>query len=220
MIREILKFLGKDDLLDQALEECHEMLDMCHQMVTASVESLRHSDHSQIDLDIPRMDKRLNSFERDVKRKVITHLSLGHSADAGSSLALVSIVTDLERIGDYSKNIHGLARNHPGRFYAGNLEERLAAIEKPALDLFNRTVRAFKDDDLEEARQIMVDYKEDVSRQCGDLEETLVAGREELPTKEAVTLALYMRFLKRISAHSRNLISSLVNPFDRLGYPE
>ena len=33
-------------------------------------------------------------------------------------------------------------------------------------------------------------------------------------------VALYLRFLKRISAHSRNLISSVVNPFDRIGYRE
>jgi hypothetical protein len=26
--------------------------------------------------------------------------------------------------------------------------------------------------------------------------------------------------LKRIAAHSRNLISSIVNPFERIGYPE
>ena len=63
-------------------------------------------------------------------------------------------------------------------------------------------------------------YKDDISRLCGDLEETLVGGQVELRSGQAATIALYMRFLKRISAHSRNLISSLVNTFDRLGYPE
>ena len=28
------------------------------------------------------------------------------------------------------------------------------------------------------------------------------------------------RYLKRIAAHSRNLISSIVNPFERIGYKE
>ena len=37
---------------------------------------------------------------------------------------------------------------------------------------------------------------------------------------QSATLALYARYLKRISAHSRNLISSIVNPFERIGYPE
>ena len=33
-------------------------------------------------------------------------------------------------------------------------------------------------------------------------------------------LTLDYRYLKRIAAHSRNLVSSIVNPFERIGYPE
>jgi len=35
---------------------------------------------------------------------------------------------------------------------------------------------------------------------------------------EAVSTALYVRFLKRISAHLMNIASSIVNPFDRIGF--
>ena len=36
----------------------------------------------------------------------------------------------------------------------------------------------------------------------------------------ATAVAMYSRYLKRIGAHSRNLISSVVNPFERIGYRE
>ena len=36
----------------------------------------------------------------------------------------------------------------------------------------------------------------------------------------ASAIGLYARYLKRIAAHSRNLISSIVNPFENIGYPE
>ncbi len=36
----------------------------------------------------------------------------------------------------------------------------------------------------------------------------------------ATAIAMYSRYLKRIAAHSRNLISSIVNPFERIGYKE
>ena len=39
-----------------------------------------------------------------------------------------------------------------------------------------------------------------------------------LPAADAVTVALYLRFLKRISSHARNLVSAIVNPFPRIGY--
>ena len=220
MIREILKLLNRDNLQVQALSECYEMLDMCHTMVRASVESLRHSDSAEVDVDIYQMDRRLNSFERDVRRKVMTHLALGNTADIAAGLTLVSIVIDLERIGDYTKNIYDLAVDHPTRLSAGDHEKALEAIERTALENFDRTVKAFKQGDIEESRKLMTEYKLDISKQCRELERELVAGNTTLSISDGVGLALYLRFLKRISAHSRNLISSLVNPVDRIGYGE
>ena len=124
MIREILKLLNRDNLQVQALSQSYEMIDLCQSMVNASVESLRNSDNADVDIDIYEMDKKLNAFERDVRRKVLTHLSLGNTADIGSGLTLVCIVIDLERIGDYSKNIYDLAVNHPSRLVAGSLDIR------------------------------------------------------------------------------------------------
>ena len=220
MFKEIFKLLGKDNLQKQALQECYEMVDICHAMVFASVESLRKRDDASVDINIYEMDKKLNAFERGVRRKVMTHLSLGHTADINSGLGLVSVVIDLERIGDYSKNIYDLAVNHPERLDAGPAEEALKTIEKKAFENFSSAVADFKSGDPDEARRLMESYKEDVSARCSELTKLIVRGKVGLLAPEAATLVLYLRFLKRISAHSRNLISSLVNPFDRIGYPE
>lgn len=220
MFKEILKLLSKDNLQVQALSECYEMLDICHEMVTESVASLRQRNDAKVDIDIYQMDKRLNSFERDVRRKVLTHLSLGNTPDIASGLALVSIVIDIERIGDYSKNIYDLAVVHPKQLHAGELEDQLSQVEKRALTHFDRAVKAFKQGNPDESRKLMEQYKEDISKHVREMEIMLVSGQSTLPAAEAVTVALYVRFLKRISAHSRNLVSSLVNPFERIGYPE
>jgi phosphate transport system protein len=220
MLRKILNLLKKDDLQSQALAECHEMLGMCEQMVAASVESLRHRDDGTIEVDIIKMDKKLNAFERDVRRKVMTHLALGNPGDLSSGLVLISIVIDLERIGDYSKNIYDLAVVHPERLHGGELEDQLAAIETETLAILSRATKAFRDGDVQEARQLMEAYKDDISARTRTLEHALVKGEAVTNAKTAVALALYMRFLKRISAHARNVASSVVNPFDRIGYPE
>ena len=220
MIREFLKLLRKDDLLSQAGTECEEMLELCGQMVPSSVESLRQREDAEIELDLYGLDKKLNAFERDVRRKVMTHLSLGNESDLSSGLGLVSIVIDIERIGDYSKNILDLAKAHPGKLHGGKLEEGVAQIEAEALQFFARTVRAFKGADQAEASALMKEYKADISGRCSELERELVAGDVGLAPGDAVAVALYLRFLKRISAHARNLISSLVNPFHRIGYKE
>ena len=48
-----------------------------------------------------------------------------------------------------------------------------------------------------------------------------IMGRiDDIPIGTSSAVGLYARYLKRIAAHSRNLISSVVNPFERIGYPE
>lgn len=220
MIREFLKLLRKNDLLEQAGNSCEEMLEHCNSMVQASVESLRNRDDADIDVDIYALDKKLNAFQRDVRRKVMTHLSLGNNADLSAGLGLVSIVIDIERIGDYTQNIYDLARNHASKLNAGPLEAEVKELETEVLQHFDRTVRAFKESDAAQASLLMKEYKTDISSRCSQIEERLVKGQVDLPSADAVAVALYLRFLKRISAHARNLISSLVNPFHRIGYRE
>jgi hypothetical protein len=35
---------------------------------------------------------------------------------------------------------------------------------------------------------------------------------------DAVSLGLYFRWLKRINSHLRNIVTSVVNPFDKIGF--
>jgi len=220
MLRDIINLLRKDNLQERALAACYEMLDLCASMIDASIESLRRRDDAETDVDVAAVDKKINAFERDVRRKVMTHLSLGNEGDLTAGLTLISIVIDIERIGDYAKNIHDIAVHHPRRLEAGPLEEDLQSIEKESLALFRGASHAFKESDEEAARGLMQDYKDELSMHCRRLEEALVSGSVELASADAASLALYMRCLKRIGAHSRNLASSVVNPLDRIGYNE
>ena len=162
MLRDILNLLRKDNLQERALAACHEMLDLCSTMIDASIESLRQKDDAESEIDVAAVDKKINAFERDVRRKVMTHLSLGNEGDLTAGLTLISIVIDIERVGDYAKNIHDIAVHHPRRLAAGPLEEDLQAIEKEALALFHGATHAFKESDEEAARGLMRDYKDEV----------------------------------------------------------
>ena len=167
------------------------------------------------------MDKKINEFERDVRRKIMTHLAVGGKEDIGSGLVLVSVVIDIERIGDYTKNIHDLAVHHPKKLNGGSLEDRLAEIEKISFNLFAESIQVFKNQDIEKASGLMGDYKEYISSQSDAITNEIIIGKiVDLKAGTASAVGLYARYLKRIAAHSRNLISSIVNPFERIGYPE
>ena len=221
MFKQIFEIFKSDSLYEQALIECHEMLDIDLTMFNASIESLRKSDSAEITVDIYAMDKKINEFERDVRRKVMTHLAVGGKEDIGSGLVLVSVVIDIERIGDYTKNIYDLAVNHPKKLDGGSIENRLSEIEKISFSLFEDSIDAFKNQDISKSRSLMGLYKEHISSQSDAILNDIITGKvKDSDIGEATTIALYARYLKRISAHSRNLISSIVNPFERIGYPE
>jgi phosphate transport system protein len=221
MWKNLLQLFRRDDLYTQALRESYTMLDMDLLMYEASVDSLRNSDTGEIHMDIYQMDKQINSYERDVRKKVMMHLSLSGPGDLTAGLVLVSVVIDIERLGDYAKNIYDLARLHPRRLRGGSLEAELQEIENRVTTLFKEMVQAFKTSDVEKSRQIMIGYKENVSGLCDSIVKRVVGGEvSDLSSGDAAAVCLYSRYLKRIGAHSRNIITSVVNPFHRLGYKE
>ena len=220
MFESLTSLFRKENLIQQALNECHEMLELDWKMFQASVESLRHSDTNQLAIDIRDTDKRVNKYERDVRRKVITHLSVTGD-DVSAGLVVVSVVVDIERIGDYTKNIAELAEKHQAKLDGGSLEDRLASVEKRTGDLFQRTAKAFKDGDEDEARKVMSEYKDELSSDSESILTDIVSGKvTDLSPGNAAAVALYARYLKRIGSHLRTIVTSVVNPFPRIGYKE
>ena len=223
MWRNLFNVFRKETLFTQALHESHQMLDIDLEMFEASVESLRRSDDGAgaIRVDLREMDKEINRFERDVRQKVLTHLAVSGPNDLAYGLVLVSIIIDIERIGDYAKNIYDLARYHPERLHGGSMEQAVADVESRTASLFRDMVVAFRDNDPEKAREIMKSYKGSLSTDCEKIVERLVAEKaSDLSPGNAAAIALYVRYLKRIAGHSRNIVTSVVNPFPRIGYRE
>ncbi|MAP61636.1 MAG: hypothetical protein CMF82_01620 [Candidatus Marinimicrobia bacterium] len=221
MFKQIFEIFKSDSLYEQALTECHEMLEIVREMFNESISSLRNSDTAEIPIDIYATDKKINEFERDVRRKVMTHLAIGGKEDIGSGLILVSVVIDIERMGDYTKNIYDLAVQHPRKLDAGSFEKTLSDMEKSTKEFLNKAIDAFKEQNIDSARQLMIEYKTDIASTSNEIVNSLISGKNnDFSSEQAGALCLYARYLKRIAAHSRNLVSSIVNPFERIGYPE
>ena len=221
MWKELIQLFKKDNLFEQAYQEAAKMLDTDAAMYDASVEALRHKDTAEVNLDIHNADKSVNRSERDVRKKVMTHLVVSGGTNLASGLSLVSVVVDIERIGDYTKNIYDLAVHHPLRLQGGPVEEKLQKIEASVTADFKGMIEVFKDRDEDKARVIMNNYKEGLSDACEEISNSILSGAVSgLDSSDASALSLYARFLKRIASHSRNIVTSVVNPFHRIGYRE
>ncbi len=221
MWKELFNIAGNQNLYAQAHEQAVAMLETDWTMFQASIDSLRNSDSGEIEIDIYAKDKEVNRAERDIRRKIFTHFSVSGGGDLSAGLALATVVIDIERIGDYTKNIYDLSRSHPARLFAASLESRLKTIEEDVTGLFRDMIEAYKNEDLELSRKVMQGYKDGLSTTCDAFNEAVVKGEaEDLSSADAGAVVLYVHYLKRIASHSRTIVSGLVNPFPRIGYKE
>jgi len=204
--------------MDRAYQRSFEMLDITRAMFLEAKVSLRQREDSEIDLEIKNKDKEVNSFEREVRRMVFNHLAVRGSTGLPAGLALVSIIIDIERLGDYAKNMVELAMDHPGKLEGGSYEEVIARIENAVGDSFIKTRQCFMEGNDALALELLDKYAW-VNDACDDTAIAIVKEKDKnIGAGDAAALALYVRWLKRINSHLRNITTSVVNPFDRIGF--
>jgi phosphate transport system protein len=218
MIKEILAVFKTNTLMEKAFQRSYEMLDITLEMFLKAKNILRKTEHIQTEFKLDDQDIEVNKYQREVRRDVFNHLVLSEGQDLTSGLVLVSIVIDIERIGDYTKNIVEIATDHHPKLRGGIFEEELLSIEEAVEENFKKTIDCFKSADEKTGMELLSQYKW-VSRLCDKLIRQLINGENvSIDCGSAVALALYLRSLKRIYSHLRNVTTSVVNPFDRIGY--
>lgn len=217
-MKELLAIFKKDNLIDQAFQRTYEMMDITREMFMEAKRNLREEDTNKLTINIYDQDIAVNKFEREVRRKVLSHLAIAGAQDIYSGLMLVSIIIDIERVGDYTKNIIEIAQNHPAKLGGGIYDEDLVKVENAIDDVFSKIRSAFEKADETQARKICEDY-EWVNKLCDQHAVDYLNDRDNtLSTSDAVALSLYYRYLKRIYSHLRNVASSVINPFDKIGF--
>lgn len=220
MFKVLFELFRKESLLQQAYDASIEMLKSDQKMFDVAVKSLRRSDNGEMAVDIYAMDAKINEYQRDIRAKILTHLAVSQPTDPVFGLVLVSVVIDIERIGDYTKNIVELARMHPKKLLAGPFEGAIAETEGNVSERFKQVIIAFEGKDSKIALGVMQLHK-NTTKKCDGILETLIKSElPQLTTSDAVAIALYTRYLKRISSHITNIASGIVNPFERIGFKE
>ncbi|MEN8235358.1 MAG: PhoU domain-containing protein [Actinomycetota bacterium] len=164
--------------------------------------------------EIKSTDKGINVAQRDVRRELMIHASLHDKIDLPLVLAYMSTVKDVERIGDYSKNFYDLVK-YGADFENAPDHEELAGYRNRVSALLDEAATTFEQRDTDRAREL-------IAKADGFLDEhdahVKAAYRSTGSPGDAVSRALYFRFLKRITAHVMNFLTSLVLPVDRLDY--
>lgn len=211
--------LSKESLLDEAKDECIRMLDLGKEMFVMVLGAIKHPTSREVRDQVARMDKVVNAEQREVRKKVFEHLAISRGRDLLEGLRITSIVVDLERIGDYSKNIGELVDMLPGRLEFEEYEERFQEVRSLTLSLFDVTKGAVSGSDEEQAKEAMRVYDK-ISKLCDGTIQEVIRGETlgETVEKRYLGLVLMLRYMKRVGAHLKNIASAIVNPFDSIGY--
>jgi len=213
MFREFFEIWRKAGLLGMATGEVEKMLLMAKDMFIFSLRVLM--DKEKEEEDIYEIDQKLNKLMINVRKKILEHLSVNPSQDVTSCLILITIIIDIERIGDYSKNLVELSHRYPSPLKEG-YTERIREIKNEITELFDQTINAFKNADIDLGKEIMARHAK-LAPRCEKIIDDLIEDTE-ISSKIGIVYTLLARHLKRVSAHLKNIASSVVNPFHRLGY--
>lgn len=212
-------FKGGKGLVQQARQETIHALDSGKEMFIIVTQALKEETSPEVLNKVHEMDKKINREHRDVRKKIYEHLSISRGNDLFRSLVLLSVVDDVERIGDYSKNIGDIVEMVPGKLDFGEYESNFEVAKTQTIELFDLTRHAFANCDEAVAAQVAEKYGE-ISKNCKTTLRNVMARAHELECVPSfyLSLVLMLRYMRRVCAHLSNISSSVINPFHRIGY--
>ena len=220
VFKNLVNIWKSEDSLSQAWASSNEMLTLSHVMFTDAIGALRSGEKNKVIKSIKQRDTDINKYQRDIRKKVVTYYSISKDVtNLDSGLVLINMVVDIERIGDYTKNILDLAKHHPKKFVSEKISDDLRVVEKAVIERFKNTIKAVEEMDEEVAKELIKSYRSDLGKLSDNLVASSISGKLQIGVEhKASSMVLYARYLKRIGAHLKNITSVVVNPFESIGY--
>ena len=164
--------------------------------------------------EVRRTDRQINLTEIEIRRELLVHISVHGTADAAEMLVFMNMIKDLERIGDYNKNIFDLALEGVSFSGAEDLEQILGFRDELSSRI--ALMGEILDTRDEDRARAYIERGDQLRREFDGLVNELVHATA--PALVAVPRALLYRFLKRVAAHCANVVTAVVMPVDRLDY--
>lgn len=214
----VLEFFrrGSENQLDKIESQVGQMLgEARHSFDLAASTVLAGASATAVGDDVHKTDRRINKLERKIRRELVVHVSVNASGtDVPMVLAYMAVAKDIERIGDYAKNIWDLS-DYGVDLSGDDDADHLRFHRDEISGLIADTARIFAEQDADRAHEILQggdDIQDEFDEHVNELVGT------DRPASYAVPRALLYRYLKRVVAHLLNVLSSIVMPVDRLDY--
>jgi len=214
MFRKLIEILKKGDLMSQAIEESYDMFEKSVSIFEMIALYFMGKPLKE-GFNVYKKDQELNKMERRIRKKMLEHLSINPKQNIIGALVLSTVIVHMERIGDYSKNIYELAEKN---CHTKNCEyyEEAEALSTRLIPICKRAVEIYRNSEAEEAKNL-IPVLDGIKKECeknidGIMEE------EDMSTKNAIVYSLYFRYLKRVTAHTMDILTSIWQPFTLIDF--
>ena len=216
MLRELIAILRSTDPLRAMHDDFVRMTQMAHDMTMAAGQ-IYFGDSCETDrARVYEMDIEVNQLERAIRKQIAGHLSVpGNQADMPYCLLLMSLVKDVERIGDYAKNLSEVRDFCSLPLPEDDVKVELLEIRHDVEELSQSMTDVLDISDTDHALEF-IRRGRDTARRCKLLVQRIAKGSCEACVTTAQILGC--RYYKRIGGHALNVFSSVVMPLHKVDY--
>jgi len=211
-MKNLLTIWKGSGLLKMCMEDLFKMFDISENMFSAAWDMVTGTGKVE---DLYKIDRQLNELQIAIRRRILEHLAINPAQDINATFVLSILVIDLERIGDYAKNLDEIAKHCTGD-QCGLQFKAMEPLANRVQKMYPQTKKSLSESDSDLARRIMEDQAE-LAKAADTYMDELIENAK-ISSKEGIVAALMSRYIKRVSAHLKNVASSVVNPYHRIGY--
>ena len=217
MLRALFGILRNQDPLQAIGERFDQMLKLTLEMTLSAGDIAFGRDATpETRPRIYELDVEVNKLERSIRKRIVAHLSIpGSRADVPHCLLLMSLSKDVERLGDYAKNLSEVVDIRNGPLPDDEVVGELREIRRSVEAGFQAASDIFHASDREQAMQ-MIQQGRDNAHRCDVLITRI--GRAGYDGETTTALVLATRFYKRIGGHVLNILTSVVMPLHKIDY--
>ncbi len=217
MLRALINLFRGDDPLGEMGQDFGRMLESTYEMTLYAGEIFftgRATAEERTALY--KTDVKVNQLERKIRKRVVAHLSLpGNQYHVPYGLALMSLIKDVERLGDYAKNLAEVIEIHPGDLPDDDVVSELREIRVAVENDFQAAIGIFGASDTDRA-VALIQQQRNLARRCDNILHAIARGDYDPATTTALVLGA--RYYKRISGHVLNVLTAVVMPLHKMDY--
>jgi len=214
MFRQILEAYRTHGVIKASEEKIREMLAHAKAIYTSS--SLALLEHKDVNFDLYARDREINLLVVHIRKMIVEHLSISACHNVGGELVFLKVINDIERVGDYAKNLLDLAQLLPEPLTENEYYRSFKDVFKRLGSHFDLAERALFDGSEDDAKEVIEGHLQ-INQTCEKVLEDLMKD-SQIKVPEAIAHALTARYFKRISSHLKNVASTAVNPFSHIGF--